>query len=712
MSNVEKLEELEQHIDQDIKRLARLFKTPNAAAQTLHHADRLVHRLKSLNPQRLANIRKYYGLKALPDSIENIHPRLPDVLDIRAAIYLKLDKWDRAQDDASMMVLQAPSNCKGYLRLGRVHMKLGDNAKAVKVLTAGCRKMQQLIAENVKISDKLFVQLRGLLREARVGTKNVHPTKLEYGNLSSISPVSALDVGSKKRAKVVLDIMQILPTDIIEVIFRYLPGSLLLKCHLVSKLWYQTLTSLPSLYDDNLQVKRGVTADQFMDGLRLLLRILSKCQSGPFRHLRLGKTAGLGHLQTILEGVFKKSRNLQTLAIFDHNFSAELLLLCCDNIGWNVGALSRVEHAYFAFDSFISQENAILSLLSSLKSLEIYVMSNQLKRNQRAWTLLQNNERIKSRCVEFSRTSKFASLESLLLVNHTDFSHVKDRITPGPLSYMIDPPFLHIHLPRLTKLTLVSYDVTKVEASFADFLRRCCSLKYLFVEKVQGISVEWCTRFFLQGNPEFSLQDLTIREIPGIPVFDFPAHSTTQLSCLHHLELLDVYSSSITAVGLMRLVECFNASGRLNKLNIGNTQHINFQGDSFSSRHTLIQFTQLFVLAPALDQLFLPCTNIDTRTLVTLHSAISQRVPDRRFLSVLDLSFCNISGYDLVTFFKGTSLVNDAVITTQELRLLGINLADPGLENHLKQHYVKTLKIDPFRKKWEELNVNSWVPSA
>lgn len=716
MSNVEKLEELEQHIDRDIKKVAQLFKTPSATDQALHHADRLVHRLNAFNPQRLAKVRAYYGLKELPDSIENIHPRLPDILDIRAAIYLKLEKWGRARDDASLMVLRAPSNCKGYLRLGRVYMKTGENTKAVKVLTTGCRKMQQLKLDNVNISDKLFGQLRALLREARVGAKNEQQAGIKNGNLSSISrtrdSVSPSEGNTKKRAKVVLDIMQILPTDIIEVIFRYLPGSQLLKCHFVSKLWYRTLTCLPRLYDENIQIKRGVTSDEFMEGLRLLLRILSKCRSGPFRNLRLGKTAGLGHLQTILEGVFKKSRNLHTLAILDHNFSAELLLLCCDNIGWNVDALSHVEHACFAYDSSVSQENAILSLLSSLKSLEIYVMSNQLKRNQRAWTLSQSNERIKSRCVEFSRTSEFMSLESLLLVNHTDFSRTKERILPGLLSYMIAPPFLDIYLPRLTKLTLVSYDVTNVEASFSEFLRRCSNLRYFFAEKVRGISVEWCTKFFLQGNPQFCLQDLTIREIPGNPHFDFSAHSTGRLSCLYHLELLDVYSSSITAVGLMRLVESFNVNGKLKTLNIGNTQHINFQSDNFSSRQSLIQFSQLFLIAPALDQLFLPHTNIDTRTLVTLHSAIFQREPDQRFLSLLDLSFCNISGYDLVTFFKGTSLVTDSVITTHELRLLGINLADPGLENHLKQHYVKVLKIDPFRKKWEEVNVNSWVPPA
>lgn len=754
--------ELEDAVQEKIQLASHQFRSKNYSV-CLSLFDEINTSISSLDRHDILSIRKHYSLPPDPLPGEKlVHPQLATVLDFRAATYEKLSHFDRAMKDANTIIDIKPSDCRGYLRKGKLLLRENKTKEAYQCFQQGRyyvkRAREQL---GVGISDRLLTKLDseysrlneylkaervkqgrpGALRKTLSSQKQSNslsrelsltysasfprpaiksssfPTSLQM-KLDEMLPLKRTKSNSlyeRKKIKVIssLDPVVVLPTDVIERIFSLLPSRCLLRCHRVCRYWYQSLTSIPDLYKNIFSLKQGVTASEYSQGLRLVKRILQSRFSKSVHAAKLGATFDAATLGKILENIITdKSLRLNRLELMNKGMCFEFLLKILVQCEWNYLALSTIEHLRIGFNSSIPSYQTVLKLFPKLCSLDIIIIDQKLRETNK-YLLPLDLTVMNSFIQETESILENTNLEKLVVVNHTALTKDFQNRGPGDRTYLTKPRFLAIKMVNLRKLTAANFDFSNLQAEFGRFLSFNLHLKDLYLENNDGLSMKEFLTVLRLYEPEFQLEKLTMREKQPQPSYGMVEMDGEGLLCLYSVKNLDIYGCSLSCRGLLKILSIANGHSHLQSLNIGNSSYIYFKRDSFVRGREVLNFGQVFEVVPRLRELYLCEMDLENVSMRFLHNDLVKVTGYADCpLKMLDLSFCHqIDGIGLMNLVKGANLQPQMISTFQfdELILDGLAINKLTLELLKKRELVASIKLDPFKPKWRQYGVNSWV---
>lgn len=725
------------------------FRSGNYAKCLLLYNE-VVQTLLAYSASEVVKVRTHYQLSPKPILGTLVHPKLASVLDQRAATYEKLDDVENALKDAQKIVSADPLNCKGYLRMGKLYLKQKKTVDAYKIYQRGVYVIERAREKHqVEVATKLFQQLKDQYKKLNRHLKDLRkdektPTESSPGpqvakaaRLSSASIQRRLDdmlplkrahslanssalqslpqqtvADPRKKTKKSLDIFQ-LPPEIVESIFGYLPIRTVLRCHLVCKNWYHGLTSLPRLYKGQFVLKHRITAPEYFQGLRLMKKILHCLFSKSIDSLRVWSTFNSTHLRRIVDSIIQDPQiKLKRLALVNRDFSIEYFLGRLDKNNWSFDNLATITHLKFGINSSIIYPAILLLAFPNLVSLEVVIIDKVLRKTNKQ-LLPYNVDNLNRMAQTGEKIESQTSLESLSLINHPELTREMLQVPPSQNSFSVKAPFLNIAYPNLTKLTVVNFDFKNMEAQFGGFLSHCTGLQELYLENNETLSVKCLFMILRLYSPSFVLKKLTIREKSQDLPYSLTELDEDVLTCLFDLEHLDVYGSCLSNRGLLKLLRIANRSWNLRSLNIGNSLRLCFPQDKFLSSQDVVTFSQIFQIIPSLTSLYLNELDLDNMSMRKLHQdlvAISGYENCR--LKKIDLLFChNINGVGLMNLVNASysQTPNTSTLMLDELVLYGLDINKETLHLLKMRDIVKLIVADPFRTKWRQYGINSYV---
>ena len=778
---------LDEELIDDKMRLAILYFKAADFERALNLYNELVEMVASILAVEAQKIRKHvYNLAEKPIVGACVHPKLGLILDQRAATHEKLDQFSKALEDSRRIVKLEPISCKGYLRVGKLLLKLKQDVEAYKTYQRGVYIIEKVIKEHlVSVPEKLFSQLKTqykllnktlktkrqnksqelqyLSREdsheldsslrmkfsqgssnakgitlsqesgqaLRLSSINGFTTALEHmlplKRTASTSQISAPTTSSKRAkrmgsvSKPIADPFQHLPLEIIELIFQNLAFKQLLSCHLVNKLWYYNLTKIPNLYCTRVNLKSNITLSEFTHGIRLVKRVAHKSYSQQIKALKMRSAINASQLQKIIEIIINEPNfSIRSLDMFDKYLSFQLLLNKLSKFSWKLNNLSNLEYLRLGVNSSLRYENIILELFKKLKTLYIVILYSDMSgpNNQ----ILPTTEKYFNRLHEKSvnNSDDYESMLNLTLVNHPKLLPGESQVAPKFETYNPYPIFLDRSFSNLVELSLVSFDFFNRLPLLGEFFCKCKLLTKLMLENNFNFRMLDLFQMLQNYNPSFRLEKLLFREPKIISTTTMNEFSTDDLPQLNSLQLLDVYGSSLTTKGLMKLLRiCNKGNKELTTLVMGNSTYLHFKTDAFqTSNRNLFSFVQMLRIAPNLENLYLNELDIDNQTMKQLNKDIESIGYVNCKLKVLDLSFCNrVEGIGLIDLFKAfpsnIKQINEnsgSAFRIRELIIDGIEINIATLRLLQKHNFVSTIKNDPNKKRWRQYGVNTLVP--
>ncbi|SGZ57201.1 CIC11C00000003575 [Sungouiella intermedia] len=754
--------ELEEEVIQEKIDLATHHFRSKNFSKCLELFNEITASFLSLDRHELKAIRKHYALPSDPIPGEKlVHPQLATVLDLRAATYEKLGEFQKAMKDAHTIISIKPSDCRGYLRKGKLLLRETNTREAYQCFQQGRyyvkRAKEQL---SVEVSDRLLAKLEAeyqklnahlkIEREREKGSslKQTKERSLKLSTVLSVKhPASKLSLSAAKSKsfpsalQMKLDEMlplkrskssslmevkkpkvqkfspqdpfRVLPGDVIQHIFSLLPPNTLLRCHKVCRYWYQSLTSLPDLYKHIFTLKHGITPSEYFQGLKLVKRVLQIRYSRSVHAIRLGSTTNLPNLNKILESIITdKTLRLNRLEIINKLVCFEYLLKVLDKCNWNYEALQTIEYLRLGLNSSIPSYRVFLKLFPQLRSLDIIIIDQKFRETNKFFLPLDlTNMNMFLKESEILESNDI--LESLSLVNHTALTKDFQSRGPGDRTYYTKPRFLAIKMTNLRKLTAVNFDFSNLEIDLGRFLSFNLQLKDLYLENNTNLSLKDFLTVLRLYEPEFHLDRLTMREKQPQPSYGMAEMDVEGIRCLHSLKHLDIYGSSLSCRGLLKMLSIANHQFQLQSLNIGNSCYIYLKRDSFVRGREVLNFGQVFELVPGLQNLYLNELDLDNVSMKFLHNDLVKVTGYAECpLKVLDLSFCHqIDGIGLMNLVNASysQPSEESTLQFDELILDGLSINKLTLALLSKRELVTKVTCDPLKPKWRQYGINSFV---
>ncbi|OBA19811.1 hypothetical protein METBIDRAFT_44733 [Metschnikowia bicuspidata var. bicuspidata NRRL YB-4993] len=748
--------ELEEEILSDKINLAVLqFRAKNYGKCASIYAE-LVLNLLSLEDSRVIKIRRFHGLSDRPPYGKLVHPKLCAILDQRAATFEKLKALRSARQDAEQIITLDPINCKGYLRLGKLHLMANDKVAAYKIYQQGIYVIKKALEKNnFTVPERLWLQLQslykevnGLLKQERAFTKSESELRVssEADNLVGLLGLSKNPKNPKrtsrhtpnysrglqgqldrmlplkraatepmvpsKRHKPHLDIFEVFPREIIEAVFVNLSFKDVLGAHLVCKFWYDTLVSIPKLYRGNFTLKHRVTASEYLNGLKLMKKVLSFLYSKSLHLLSVWSTYNMQNLGKIIESVISdRSLKLARLHIIDKYLSMGFLLQKLDACKWNYSGLASVQHLRLGINSSLVSETLLFELFPNLQTLEILVV-DQIPQKSNMLLLPIASKKYQQLVSTASTLKSQPFLKKLLLVNHPLLKRDHQSSRPGENTFDPRPPFMKLSFCALTELKVTSYDFAGLAVDLQEFLRETHFLTEIYLENNEELSLKKFLLLLALCSPSFRLKKLTLRESHQEGRYDIDEIVSDDLGCLNALSYLDIYGSSITSLGFLKLLTLANKDGHMKHINIGHSSYIQFKNDNFVSGNMVLRFAQVFQIAPGIESLYVPELSLDNLSMRLLQEDFSSfygKLKNAPKLRNLDLSFCHlIDGIGLMNLFRSSSS-SPELMKLDTLTLDGMHFKPETLQLLQKKGLVQKLLNDPFKKKWKLYGTNSFV---
>lgn len=715
--------------------------------------NEIVRTLMSYNAADLTKARKHHQLSAKPAVGLLAHPKLPSVLDQRAATFEKLDDIENAFKDAQKIVAIDPTNCKGYLRLGKLYLRRGKTVDAYKTYQKGLYTIEKAHEKHkILVPDKLLHQLRQQyakvnchLKEQRKGeqiedknrelsSKN-HSVLLEprvsgiqrrldemlplkrassaTGNpqkkLRSQKPESGSQI-SQSRTQ---DIFRRFPVEIIERIFSCLLIRTVLRCHLVCKQWYHSLTSLPRLYYNSFLLKHRISAPEYFHGLRLMKKILKSSHSQSIHTVRLWSTLNTAALNRIVDNIINDEEiRLTRLDLINRDLSIEYFLGRLDKCSWKFENFKTIRQLKLGINSSIIYQKIILAAFPNLVSLDITIIDKVLRKANKL-LLPYNMENLNKISDKAEAIESQSSLESLTLINHPGLTKEILQLSPGSNTFSVVPPYFNIQFANLKKLTVVSFDFKNLETQMGSLFTHSTGLRELYFENNENLSVKSLLLILRLYSPSFKLDSLTIREKVQEQPYSMLELEEDGLSCLSDLTHLDIYGSCLSSRGLLKLLRIANGSWSLRSLNIGNSQHLCFPQDKFMTDQNVLKFAELFDASPSLTCLYLSELNLDNLSLRFLRQDLVAKTGyEYCRLKKIDLLFCHlVDGVGLMDLVNASysQPANSSTLFLEEVVLNGLNVNKETIKLLQKRDIVKNIIIDPLKTKWKQYGVNTFV---
>ena len=305
---------LDQETINDKLNLAILYFKSSDYEKALNLYNQLILKCQSYSIDELKLIRvNIYNLNQIPPVGPIIHPKLGSLLDQRAATYEKLDQLDKSLKDGEKLVRYEPISCKGYLRVAKVLLIMKKEVDAYKILQRGnyiiCNAIEKY---HIAVPEKLFNSLksqykalnRRLKQQKEQSSNNNILNKSLERNLEKMLPLKRTkseSSTSSKKSKKTLDPFNYFPLEIIELIFQSFTLKDVLRCHLVSSKWYHVLVNIPSLYTCKISFKPKITTNEFINGVKLIKKIIDNSYSKQIKMLKLRSTANNLQLFKMIE---------------------------------------------------------------------------------------------------------------------------------------------------------------------------------------------------------------------------------------------------------------------------------------------------------------------------------------------------------------------------------------------------------------------------
>ncbi|CAK7917666.1 protein Dia2p [[Candida] anglica] len=729
-------------IDSKIQQAIELFKNKKYE-NALQIYTALIRNIQKLSTEEVITIRKNAGLSSKPVVGSVVHPKLGSILDQRAATYERLSDNKRALRDSENLIKLEPIGCKGYLRASKIMILTGQEVEAYKVLQRGVYTIDSAIKKhNIVVPQKLFDNLKleyrllndklkrqqhqqnqqqkeisrsdSTKRTLQQSIDEMLPLKKsKQGDISSLkhNPRAAspsLSYSSR-------DPFQILPLELIELVFQHLPFKTVLKSHLVCKTWYKFLTSLPSLYKSIL-FKYKVDKSEFLRGMTLMKRIYSNSSTKIVERLKLSTTLREEQfLEALKYLAFKADLKYKKMEVINPKFNIGDILLSFlfpknnileerDESG--LTAFNRLEALRLGVSASTTHIPHILGLSNHLESLELIHMSPESTPRFEISNYKYINF-LKDKCPE-----SFPTLSKLAMIGHPQR---EDGGKTHLLKYISEGRF-----PNLQSLTIVSQDLRSCDSTL---VKNLPYLKELYLENNTGYDLNTLLGNFIVEEDVISsttfakLEKLVFREKDYLEDVTLEEWPSTLFPGLATIKYLDLNSTSLTRDGLYKLLSICNVGNQLSFLNIGAARKISFPIDNLNSRinnmttppRNIVSIAKVLQIVPTLTHLYLNELEFDNYSAKMFYRELKENIGwENVHLKVLDLSFARIDGIGLMDLFY-VSTRQGVTFTLDELILNGIEINQQTIQILMNKGYVGKV-INDFRKtRWREYGINSLI---
>ncbi|ODV94764.1 hypothetical protein PACTADRAFT_34518 [Pachysolen tannophilus NRRL Y-2460] len=708
---------------------------------------------ESYDEDEIIKLRKTLKLPQKWSSCKIIHPKLGSLLDHRAATYERLNDLTNSFKDCEKLIELEPFGCKGYLRMSKIFMRQGKQTKAYAVLVKGIKRVNYGIEKyNIPVSGKLLEALRRQKEaigedikkdrivkqiENKVEDKLlVVPTKRKLTTLSDMIS----DQLTKKQSPAVIyfskDPLEKLPLELIRKIFKYLPFQSISSCVLVSKIWYEIITSFPELFED-IQLKRQISASAF----KKLYKILSKSsQNRTFKRINRLKIYPKRQEEKSILNTLMNFTKLQilNLEIYLSDINLRDLFLMIRESKLARFNFSNLETLRLEIPLLLEFEEFFIDLLPKLSVFEIVISEITKIKNQSDAKKISDN--LKTLKDEEDRKLLYKNLKCLSIVMNPSFSTNVKKLP-------FERYFLDKKLPNLETLTIAGFNFKNFNQEFVkSFIQNLSNLKHLVLEHNDGLTIQdlilnfskwkeydYCLENDIKPITKISsnLQTLYVREPSITSVQHLRLVSPSALIPFKNIVSLDITGSSLSFEALIKILANLNHKGsRFKSLSIGMCQFIVWQSSAFD-RYTSgghVDFAAVLRCCPKLERLSLnQSSNLNDFSLASIGRAYLEAMAlqanhedgKKEFiLDRLDLSFNSISGHGLIELFQinhkmNISLIesgNNPVFRVNKLIIDGIDFKVETLKLLEKRGYVSEIQCNLTKARWREYGVNSILP--
>lgn len=626
----------------DKLQLAKLYFKSKKYQNALSTYTELLELVNLYTPSQLIKLQKLYGLPEQPLIGKLHHPKLSSILDARAATFEKLGDVQKSLNDSERSLLFNPIDLKAYLRIGKNHLKLGDEIKAFRQYQTGYYLITKFLEKHP---------------QAPVNQEYLTKLKSSYGQLNSHLKRKRQDNDKTKRTRKILDPFIYLDYDVIQIILGFLSQSLLLKCHLVCKKWYTTMVSFTHLYR-RIELKLRIKHKEFTNGISFFKKVGNEKLS-----IRINATTSTDFWK-VTENIIKLNLCIENLEVFNVLHYREWLQ----------------KHDKYAFKFKYGDIRKLKLLLLSSPPLELLFLFNKLEHlellimdNQAANMPRFQHQIAYEKCLKQTPTN----LESLVLIN-------SNKIT----NY---PPFL-LHNLNLTKLIVSNFDFSTIVHEFGSFISHCTNLKYLTLENNRGISLKLFLQNLINYRSDFKLLKFVFREFFIDNSLNLNEFNATDFHNFNELVYLDVYSTSLSNNGLLRFLSFCPG---LETLVLGSSNYIHFRNREVN-QFIKLNLIELLKKVPNLRSLAIVDLNLDNLSLTHFGRDFKQL---QFKLDYLDVSFNQIDGVGLLSLLDydlGLKyLILDGIhVNSDTLRLIqskfGIQIKNDFMKTKWRQYGVNS----------------------
>ncbi|CAH2353593.1 hypothetical protein CLIB1423_11S03246 [[Candida] railenensis] len=722
-------------VDQSLNIAIDCFKRKKYA-EALEIYNSIVRKIQKIPSEELQTMRVKNGLTPTPIIGPIVHPKIGSILDQRAATYEKLNNPQRALRDGENLIKLEPISCKGYLRVAKLHTIMGNELETYKVLQRGVYTIESAIKKfRITVPEKLFESLKSKYAELNTKLKKrrnvTQPVGITPGHVQArVSQSSLDDLMGIKRAKrndsvsrtpslnaatASLDPFDYFPLELVCLIFMHLPFSTVLRCHLVSRNWYKSLTSIPSLYT-NIAFRNRLDKVEFQNGIKLIKKVHQNSSNKLIKSLKLSKSYRQEYFCDIIKFLaFQSNLKFENLDIVNSSVSVGELLLSLIFSKVNTSNVSpnglqpfetSLKSLKLGVTSEIKHIPYLLGISDKLEELEIIQLSSH-ESNKTVY----NQQQYPSIKQTFKDRMNADNLKRLSFIGYTD-----EDLKQNSTSVMI--PILNFISNKasasLKSLTIVSQNLVRFNSSNVSFNQFPC-LEEVYFEDNSGYSLsDFILGFTSTGS---GLKKLVFREKELNTEFDVSTLRNLEFPRLSNLQLLDVYSCNLTRDGLYKLLQVVNKeSNQLTSLNIGNSRKLSFQIDTFQRRISQsnpsghLSISKILKLSPNLTHLYLNEIEFDNFSAKMFYHELQEY--DSNFenikLKFIDLSFARLDGIGLMSLFCVSSK-HEPTFKLDELVLHGIDIKSQTIQLLMDKGYALSVLNDFHKVKWKEFGINSLI---
>lgn len=642
---------------------------------------------KSYPEQELIRLRNQMGLPKhnSPRSHTVYHPKYSILLESLCACYEKLADFGKALEYTHRLIKVEPFNVKAYLRLQRLLQRQGKLDSALAACKRGINnsiKFQQNYG--VPISQKHLEQLRKTKK--CIAEKLVPVDRAEKRHI--LQPEKQESSSKKPRhVKSTFDIISRLPLELHALILDGFSSKELIEVALVCKRWHQYVFGQPQLFQRFLLSNSTYRqVNKFVDFAGKIRRRHSSIEL-----IKYSSRFPADEPRS-LEVLFSKLRGYRcrrVLLSVPHCTTAHLSRY----MGQNVGLCQNLQELSLVVSLRADKPQSEIDMLSNchnLKRLEIVV-------NKSVVSLTDSSSRL-DRSSSFIETNLIptwaAKLESLSIC--CDLSRV-DRF---PFATLVS----HFPANCLKRLCITGVTFTQLTNQF-DWLANFRHLKELWFEDNKGASLSTLLKLLKDYPLSDKLEKLTFREFLTTTKLDLesPAESFFYAHNFQNLRALDLMGSSISGLGLLRLVS-YTQPSKLHILNIGDCPHIRLGRHQYLNDTSYLSTSAFFMRVPELRELVMPQFGALDENTVKL---LVEEAPNWYYIRKLDLSMNpSITGVSVYELLKALWETRNAPL--EVLIIDGCPSISHITVNMIRaQRLAKQVDCQYERDTWRKVGINS-----